>query len=99
MLILTAIVAASCPSFGKILALVGGSTVPLLSFVLPSMFYLKLSQNFEHSNSNIKISKIEKIFHVMVMLLGGFGAVASTYVAVKSVVTFLSFKQPCYLSF
>ena len=32
----------SVPKFGKILSLVGGSTITLLTFVLPSFFYMRL---------------------------------------------------------
>jgi hypothetical protein len=32
----------SIPKFGKILSLVGGSTITLLTFVLPSFFYMRL---------------------------------------------------------
>ena len=36
-------VAETIPHFGAILSLVGGSTVTLLAYVCPSLFYLKLS--------------------------------------------------------
>ncbi|XP_046390882.1 amino acid transporter AVT1B-like [Ischnura elegans] len=36
------IVGETVPSFGKLLALVGGSTVTLLTFVLPPLFYMRL---------------------------------------------------------
>jgi solute carrier family 32 (vesicular inhibitory amino acid transporter) len=36
------IMAESIPQFGKILSLVGGSTVTLLTFVLPPLCYMKL---------------------------------------------------------
>lgn len=36
------IVGETIPRFGKILALVGGSTITLLTFVFPSVFYMKL---------------------------------------------------------
>lgn len=34
--------AESIPTFGAILSLVGGSTVTLLAYICPSLFYLKL---------------------------------------------------------
>jgi len=36
------LMAESIPQFGKILSLVGGSTVTLLTFVLPPLCYMKL---------------------------------------------------------
>lgn len=45
--LITAIViftAESCPKFGNILALVGGSSVTLNTFVFPSVFYWKLGR-------------------------------------------------------
>lgn len=46
MIILMIFIGETIPEFGKILSLVGGSTVTLLTFVFPCFFYLKLcSQN------------------------------------------------------
>ncbi|KAJ9600373.1 hypothetical protein L9F63_009343, partial [Diploptera punctata] len=42
MLCIMVFVGESVPKFGKILSLVGGSTVTLLTFVLPPYFYMKL---------------------------------------------------------
>jgi hypothetical protein len=36
-------VSARTPSFGSILNLVGGSTVTLLTFVFPPLFYMRLA--------------------------------------------------------
>ena len=35
-------IALSIPQFGKILSLIGGSSITLMTFVLPPLFYLKL---------------------------------------------------------
>ena len=37
-------IAESVPSFGKILNLVGGSTVSLMTFILPPVFYMRLME-------------------------------------------------------
>lgn len=42
MVFLVLFVAETIPRFGGVLALVGGSTVTLLAYVLPPLFYLKL---------------------------------------------------------
>lgn len=36
------IIGESLPQFGVILSLIGGSTITLLTFVLPPLFYMKL---------------------------------------------------------
>jgi vesicular inhibitory amino acid transporter len=40
----------SIPEFGKILSLVGGSTITLLTFVLPSFFYMRLCDQEKQPN-------------------------------------------------
>jgi vesicular inhibitory amino acid transporter len=40
----------SVPKFGKILSLVGGSTITLLTFVLPSFFYMRLCDQEKQHN-------------------------------------------------
>ena len=38
-------IAESVPSFGRILDLVGGSTVSMMTFILPPIFYMKLADS------------------------------------------------------
>jgi vesicular inhibitory amino acid transporter len=42
MVLLMVVVGETIPKFGKILSLVGGSTVTLTTFVLPPFFYMRL---------------------------------------------------------
>jgi vesicular inhibitory amino acid transporter len=42
MMILLIFTAESIPSFGRILDLIGGSTVTLMAFIMPPLFYFKL---------------------------------------------------------
>ena len=42
-MVMVVLVGFSIPDFGKILDLIGGSTVTLMSFVLPPLCYMKLS--------------------------------------------------------
>jgi amino acid permease len=42
--------ASSIPQFGKILSLIGGSTVTLMTFVLPPIFYFRLSAQTDAEN-------------------------------------------------
>lgn len=43
MVVLMILIGETIPQFGKIISLVGGSTVTLLTFVFPCYFYMKLS--------------------------------------------------------
>lgn len=42
MVLLMIVVGTTIPDFGKILSLVGGSTITLMTFVLPPYFYMRL---------------------------------------------------------
>lgn len=42
MVLLMIVVGTTVPDFGKILSLVGGSTITLMTFVLPPYFYMRL---------------------------------------------------------
>ena len=41
-------VAMSVPHFSSILSLVGGSTITILGFLCPALFYLKLCEGTDH---------------------------------------------------
>lgn len=44
MIIMMVFFGESLPQFGKILSLIGGSTITLLTFVFPPYFYMKLCE-------------------------------------------------------
>ena len=64
------------PKFGLILSLIGGSTITLLTFVFPCLFYLRLEQN---------ISLHIKVLLYEIIAIGLFGGVASTYSAINAI--------------
>ena len=48
MMVLNVLIGETVPSFGKILNLIGGSTLTLMTFILPPVLYLRLT----HMTSN-----------------------------------------------
>ena len=69
------------PHFGLLLNLLGSSTMTLLIFVFPCLFYLKLEPN-----TSLHI----KVFLYEIMVVGILAAVTSTYFAIKDIIQELS---------
>ncbi|XP_062577099.1 uncharacterized protein LOC134238969 [Saccostrea cucullata] len=105
--------AETIPTFGAILSLVGGSTVTLLAYICPSLFYLKLKSvrqedMVEIINGNkadsISLPDEEsrglplwvKVLNIEIILLGAVAGIASTYSAIKSIIS-SDFSKPCYV--
>ncbi|XP_054154352.1 uncharacterized protein LOC128952915 [Oppia nitens] len=92
--------ALSVPQFGKILSLIGGSSVTLMTFVLPPIFYLSLvsqqNQNKEWPKREITLKV--KILLIIIILIGIIAGIASTYSAIRDMADPNGFKSPCYLS-
>lgn len=106
-------VAESIPKFGAILSLVGGSTVTLLAYICPSLFYLKLKSVRQedmveivngHSVDSNSLTQDKsqglplwvKVMNIEIILLGTVAGIASTYSAIKSIIS-SNFSKPCYL--
>lgn len=86
------------PTFGKILDLIGGSTVSLLSFVMPPLCYYKLSTAKRPSDGlpyrviNFK----EKMYLFLIIFVGVTGGVASTWSALKEILSPAAFSGTCF---
>ncbi|CAL1274020.1 unnamed protein product [Larinioides sclopetarius] len=79
------VVAYTIPHFDKILNLIGGSTMTLLSFILPPLFYLLLvKKGLTDTKSDIPIH--ERIFMYQIMITGCIGAITCTYFAVGDII-------------
>ena len=93
--------ALSVPQFGKILSLIGGSTITLMTFVLPPLFYMKLvsDQHLVKEWPKRYISLKVKIFLIVTIVVGLVAGIASTYSAVYDLVDPQAFRPPCYVSF
>ncbi|XP_054154772.1 uncharacterized protein LOC128953311 [Oppia nitens] len=89
----------SVPKFGKIMDLLGGSTIMLMAMILPTCFYLSLvSQQHDWPDCpkrqiNIKL----KLFMLLTICMGLVAGCASTYFAIVELVDPDSFIYPCYL--
>ncbi|KAM3968631.1 os protein [Aphomia sociella] len=87
----------SIPRFYTILALVGGTTVALLTFVLPSYCYLNLiNQPLREGQTPIETPGWMKMVCWEVVALGVVGGVAATYSAISAIFS-TSQATPCYL--
>ncbi|KAK9499355.1 hypothetical protein O3M35_002404 [Rhynocoris fuscipes] len=99
MVLLMVLIGECVPHFDKLLALVGGSTVSLLTFVLPNLFYMKLCDQ-ESPGSGWKkrpISLHMRVFMWELILIGLFGGIAATYSAFIAIVNSFSFSKACLL--
>lgn len=84
--------AESVPHFSSILSLVGGSTVTILAYICPPIFYMKLCKmNSEKVPLHVKVALYEIVF------IGAVAGVASTYSAISDLIT-NKFTVPCYVN-
>ncbi|KAK3786479.1 hypothetical protein RRG08_058535 [Elysia crispata] len=89
-------VALSVPQFGAIMALIGGSTMTLVVFIIPCMCYLKLS-SMKGDWVTVEVPFHEKVLCVEIILVGAVGGAAATYSALDAL-TYSHFSMPLYLS-
>lgn len=87
----------SVPRFYTILALVGGTTIALLTFVLPSYCYLNLvNQAPREGQQPVEVAGWVKLVCWEVIVVGVVGGIAATYSATSAVFS-TSQATPCYL--
>jgi len=73
------------PDFGKILDLVGGSTVALMSFILPPVCYLRLSDEIDDNNEPAReVPYYERTLLYIVLVTGVLGGITATWSAVTN---------------
>ncbi|KAG0713250.1 Amino acid transporter AVT1B [Chionoecetes opilio] len=92
------------PDFSKILDLIGGSTVVLMSFVLPPLCFLRLNAAttltaFHTASSSCALRilpKWEVATLVVVMVVGVVGSIASTWSALDAIISEQSFNTTCF---
>lgn len=98
-MLLVIFVAMSIPNFGKVLDLVGGSTVTLMTFVFPPVFYMRLCAQQKPEWPVRTIPLHEKVYLYEILLLGIVGGVISTYSAISNIAKDSAFTPPCYVNF
>jgi len=90
--------AESCPRFGHILALVGGSAVTLNTFVFPSIFYWRFCTKYSDEWLGAKMPSYEKPLHLLIIGIGLIGGISSTYSAIREITDPNAFVPPCYIN-
>ncbi|KAI4470291.1 hypothetical protein MML48_1g04680 [Holotrichia oblita] len=96
MILVMIFVGETVTNFGKILSLVGGSTITMLTFVFPPYFYLKLCSQTSPLWPEHHIPQYIEIYLWELIFLGIIGGAASTYSATKAIFGANSFTKPCY---
>merc|ERR1719348_877189 len=91
-------IAETVPSFGSILDLVGASTVTLLTFVFPPLFYMRLCDASLSRKEWIqrKLPMWERVYCWVLILVGVAGGACATYTALNNIFS-ASLAVPCYL--
>jgi len=92
-------VAETVPRFSSILDLVGASTVTLLTFVFPPLFYMRLADASIGRKEWIqrKIPVWERVYCWILILIGVIGGICATITAFMNIFS-TSLSVPCYLS-
>lgn len=91
-------IAESIPHFGKILNFVGGSTVTLMTFVFPPIFYMRLCDQKFPGCPERNIPLHVRIYLIEVMIIGIVAGGISSYSALNDIFKPDAFTPPCYIN-
>lgn len=97
-MVLIVFVGESVPNFSKILNLVGGSTITLMTFIFPPLFYMRLVDTAKDTPDRRRLPIFERVFLWLLVVIGVLGGTASTYNSILEIVAPDAFSVPCYLS-
>lgn len=97
LLLIVVFVGETVPEFGKILALIGGSTITLLTFVFPQIFYMSLCDQPNRNWSRRFIPTYLRVYMWELILIGLMGGAACTYNALREIFNSSSLIKPCYM--
>ncbi|GAB6029709.1 hypothetical protein CHUAL_005431 [Chamberlinius hualienensis] len=92
------------PKFSVILDLLGGSINPILCFILPILFYMRLiskqsSPEFQHLNlKKRKIPRHEWIMLWEFIIISTLGGIAATVSAIDELIQPDALSKPCYVA-
>ncbi|XP_068201894.1 uncharacterized protein [Palaemon carinicauda] len=92
------LMAMAVPTFGKILDLIGGSSVTLLSFIMPPVCYFKLCNTLNPITglAYTNLSLRERIILFTIATVGLVGGVASSYSALREILSPEAFSNTCF---
>lgn len=96
MMALMVLIGETIPSFGMILSLIGGSTITLTTFILPSYFYMRLCDQHAPGWRKRYIPGHMRVYMYEMIGIGLLGGVCSTYNAVLAMVND-HMGRPCWL--
>ncbi|CAB0005162.1 unnamed protein product, partial [Nesidiocoris tenuis] len=96
LVLLMVVVGESIPQFSKILALVGGSTITLLTFILPNYMYMALCDQESPAWTKRQIPVHMRVYMWEMILIGVVGGVAATYTAMHAIFS-SHLSTPCYI--
>merc|ERR1719414_2468375 len=82
-MIVILLIGQSLPSFGPILSLIGGSTVTIITFVLPPILYIMAVDGSDMR----KLGIIERCYCYCLISIGILGGISATYSAISAIAT------------
>uniref|UniRef100_T1JQJ5 Amino acid transporter transmembrane domain-containing protein n=2 Tax=Tetranychus urticae TaxID=32264 RepID=T1JQJ5_TETUR len=97
MLLFILFICESIPRFGKLLDLVGGSSMTCLAYIFPPLFYVKLCSMKNPSWPERRISLFEKLHCYKIIIIGIIGGVCATVAAIVAILSPGTFVLPCYI--
>lgn len=85
LLLLVAFIGETFPNFGQILDLIGGSSISMMAFVFPPIFYAKLCHDRSNHEWPIRSIPFHMYFVYGIIVISGIvGGIASTYSTLKN---------------
>lgn len=84
--------ALTVPKFGKLLPIVGASSTLIQTFILPSLFYYRLTTRYDYLPTG------RKILLIALIVIGVVAAVFGTISALSDLIAPDALSLPCYLS-
>ncbi|XP_047493369.1 amino acid transporter AVT1J-like [Penaeus chinensis] len=85
------------PDFGKILDLIGGSSVTLMSFILPPLCYIRLcNAELTEGVKHRDLARWERVLLIAIVVVGCVGGVASSYSALREILSPQAFSFTCF---
>ncbi|CAL4149279.1 unnamed protein product, partial [Meganyctiphanes norvegica] len=99
LVMLGVLVALSVQDFGKILNFVGALTVPLMCFILPPIFYLRLCDDVSQPTWTRRIvSKYERVILYTVVIIGVLSCGFSTFTSIHALFSPGAISTSCFVS-
>nr|XP_053644910.1 uncharacterized protein LOC128697303 [Cherax quadricarinatus] len=97
--ILEVVVGLAIPDFGKILNLIGGSSVTVCTFVMPPLMYMRL-MHMKNSNWTQRHMELwETVLLSLIAIVGVVGGITSTVTAIIEIINPDSLSTSCFSNF